>query len=125
MVAETTAASLEDGVFEVQALGGEVLFGIEHEDAVFVDDADDHDDAHEAGDVEGLSGDCQGQEGAGGAEYGGDQDGEGVGEGAEFEDEDDEDEDDRHQQDLGEALEGFLLDLIEAAVFDFGAFGEF
>ena len=38
------------------------LVGVEEEDAIFGDDADDHDHAHEAGDVEGGAGDEQGQD---------------------------------------------------------------
>ena len=96
----------------------EFLVGVEEEDAVFGDDADDHDEAHEAGDVEVGLGDEQGQNDAGNGEDGAGEDGDGSGEVAELGEEDAEDQGQGEDEDTGEIVEGFLLLLVGTAVFD-------
>ncbi len=94
------------------------LVGVEEQDAVFGDDADDHDEAHEAGDVEGGSGDEQGQDDAGDGEDGAGEDGDGGGEVAELREQDAEDEHEGEEEDAEEFVEGLLLLLVGAAVLD-------
>ena len=50
--AETAAGGLDHGVAGAHASGAEALIGVEEQDAVFGDDADDHDQSHEGRDVE-------------------------------------------------------------------------
>ena len=100
------------------ALRAELLVGVEQQDAILGDNADHHDEAHEGREVEGSSGDHQGQEHAAGREQRGGQHGDGGGEIAEFEKQNDEDQHDGEQQDKGQVLERLLLFLILAAVLD-------
>ncbi len=75
------------------ALCAEAFVCIKQQDAVFGDDADDHDEAHEAGDVEGDAGEEQGRNDATDGEDRGREDGDGSGEVAELRKQDGEDED--------------------------------
>src|SRR5258708_16749995 len=49
--AQAAAAGLDHGVFPTVAEGAKALVRIEEQDTVLGDDADDHDHAHERGDV--------------------------------------------------------------------------
>ena len=82
------------------ATSTEALIGVEEEDPVFRDDADDHDQSHEGRDVEGGTGDEEGEDDAGGGENRGDEDGGGCGEAAELGEKDAEDEDEREEENL-------------------------
>ena len=98
--------------------------GVEQQDAVFGDDADDHDEAHEAGDVEVGAGDEQGEDDAGDGEDGAGEDGDGGGEVAELGEQDAEDEGEGEDEHAGEVVEGLLLLLVGAAVLDADAGGQ-
>ena len=54
--AETAATGQNHGALRVHADIEELVIGIEQEDSILCDDADDHDESHEGGDVEGRSG---------------------------------------------------------------------
>ena len=79
------------------AFSAEALVGVEQQDAVLGDDADDHDQAHEVGHVEGGSGDEQSQDDAGDGEDRGGEDRGGRGEVAELGEQHAEDQDQRQQ----------------------------
>ena len=102
----------------------EVLFGVQHQDAVLVDDSDHHDGAHEGRDVQRRPGQEQGQQGARTAKDRRDQDGDRVREGAELEHKYDEDQKNRHQENLRQTQERLALDLVEAAELDASARGK-
>ncbi len=57
--AEAAAAGLDHCLFSGEAEFAEAMLGVEEENAVFCDDADDHDHAHAGGDVERGVGDQQ------------------------------------------------------------------
>src|SRR5579862_5278552 len=116
--AEAAAAGLNHGFLRREAEGAEALIGVEEQDAVFGDNADDHDDAHEGSDVEGGPGDEKSEEAAKSGEESGSEDGGRGGEGAELKEQDDEEKEQSQEEDVEEVTEGFLLLLEGAAVFD-------
>ena len=99
-------------------LSAKLLVRVEEQDAVLGDDADDHNEAHEAGDVEAGSGNEQGQNDAADGENRAGQDGDGSGEVAKLREENSEDEREGEDEDAGEIAEGLLLLLVGAAVLD-------
>ena len=54
--AQTAAAGENHGASRLHADVEELLIGVEQQDSILCDDADDHDESHEGGDVEGDSG---------------------------------------------------------------------
>src|SRR5262250_2519580 len=95
-----------------------MIFSIEEENAVFCDDADDHDHPHERSDVERGSGDEKGEEATERGEDGGGKNGGWRREGAEFEEQDGKKQEQREEKNFEKFAEGFLLLLILAAVLD-------
>src|SRR5579875_3104042 len=116
--AKTAAAGLENSFFAGEAGIAEFFVGVEKQDAVFGDDADDHDEAHERGKIESDSGGEQSDENAGGGKHRGDENGNGRGEIVKFKKENEKDENNGESKDEGEVVEGLLLGFVEAAVLD-------
>src|SRR5579859_1528587 len=116
--AKAAAAGLNHGVVRRHAGILEMNFGVEKKDAVFGDDADHHDHAHEGCDVEGRARDQKRGEAAEGGKNGGGENGGWRGERAEFEQKHGEKQKEREEKDLQKFLEGLLLLLELTAVFD-------
>ena len=109
---------VQHGIVRGCALGAELLVGVEQQDAVLGHDADDHDEPHERGNVEGGAGDQQRQDDAGDGEHRRGENGDGRGEVAELGEQHAEDQRQRQQQHAQQIAKGFLLLLVGAAVLD-------
>ena len=115
---ETAAAGLKHSVLRRHARVAEGGVGIEEQDAVFRNHADDHDHAHEGSDVEGGSGYEERDEPAESRENSGGKNRDGSGEGAKFEKQDSEEKQKSEEENFQKFAEGPLLFLILASVFD-------
>lgn len=76
--AESVAVALEDGLVAFHALLAEVVHVVDLEDGVFLDDAEEDEEAEGGVEVEGIVGGEEGEEGEGEGEWEGEEDGEGV-----------------------------------------------
>ncbi len=95
-----------------------MLLGIKQQNAVFRDDADDHDHAHERGDVEGRARDQQGKEASEGGKQGGEENGGWGGKSPKFKEQHGEEQHKREGENEGKIAERALLLLVSASILD-------
>src|SRR3954453_21146701 len=98
-----------------------MLFGVEHQNSVLVNDADYHDGPHERHDVEGITCNQQRNEGSKGAQHGGDQNSNWMRERSELEHENDENQQDGRDQNTRQSKKGLPLNPIEPPKFNLSA----
>src|SRR5258708_2475391 len=115
---QTAASGLNHGVFRGKTEIAEAMLRVEKQDAVFSDDADHHDHAHEGSDIERRPGDQQSQEATARGEQRGGENRRGRGESPEFEQQRHEQKHESEKQNHQQIAERFLLFLVHAAVFD-------
>src|SRR5262249_42288096 len=111
-------ARLNHGLLRRKTKPAETLIGVEQENPVFGDNADNHDDAHERSDVERGAGDEQSEESAESGKQSGSKNRSRGREAAKFKEQNNKKEHQRQDQNLEQFAERFLLLLIGAAVFD-------
>jgi hypothetical protein len=56
------SSGVHHGIGRGDALGADLLVGVQQQDAIFCDDADNHDEPHERGDIEGNVCDQKGED---------------------------------------------------------------
>src|SRR5262249_60612594 len=113
---QAAAARLNHRLFRGKPEPAESLIGVEKKNAVFSDDADHHDDAHERGNVERGAGGEQGKQRTESGKQRGSKDGGGRREAAKFKKQDNEEQQQRQNQNLEQVAERFLLLPVGAAV---------
>src|SRR5438093_1488054 len=90
-----------------------MLHEVQHQNAVFGDNADADDGAEERHNIERYAGKPERQDGPEQSEHGAEDDGERFIEGTKFNEQDGEDKEDGHQKNQQEVAEGLLLLLVE------------
>ena len=93
------------------------MLGVEKQNAVFCNDADDHDHAHEGSDVKRRASDEKGEQAAERGEQRGSEDGGWRGKRAKFEQEHGEQQNQRKDKNHKQVAEGFHLFGVGAAIF--------
>src|SRR6516164_9502462 len=116
--AQTAAAGLDERFFRRKTKEAITLIRVEEKDAIFGDDTDDHNHAHEGRDVEGCARDKKREKAAKGGEQGGRENGDGRGKSTEFEKKNDKEKSKSEYENHKKVAEGFLLFLVKATVFD-------